>query len=57
MNKKEREELKERVIKDFNKSLNNKDVENVVKNFIATSRSDPGKEKNRKEAKLWKLEL
>lgn len=57
MNKKEREELKEKILEDFKKSLEDKNTESVVEKFIATSVNDPGKENNRKEANLWKLEL
>lgn len=53
MKKKEAEALKEKVIEDFNKALNDKSVENVVSNFIGrkSSVSDPGKEEEKKERK------
>ncbi len=53
MKKKEAEALKEKVIEDFNKALNDKSVENVVSNFIGrkSSVNDPGKEEEKKERK------
>lgn len=57
MKRKEAEALKEKVIEDFNKALNDKSVENVVSNFIGrkSSVSDPGKEEEKKERK-WDYE-
>lgn len=56
MKKEEKEAIKEKVLEDFKKSLENKDLESVIETFIKTSVKGT-EEKERKEAKLWKLEL